>query len=63
MSSVVVVSCQVMCVLLAENIQQFGAKDQQVNITEQLSFSAGCVRVPSTQSFLAGESGMCVLRN
>ncbi|XP_065920672.1 cytoplasmic dynein 2 intermediate chain 1-like isoform X2 [Dysidea avara] len=45
---------QVMCVLLAENIQQFGAKDQQVNITEQLSFSAGCVRVPSTQSFLAG---------
>jgi len=50
-----------MCVVLEENIQQFGAKNQQVNITEQLSFSSGCVRVPSTQSFLAGEGGICVL--
>lgn len=45
---------QVICVLLEENSQQHNVKDYQSNITEQLSFSVGCTRVPSTQSFLAG---------
>ena len=44
-----------MCVLLEENTQQYNVKDYQSNITEQLSFSVGCARIPSTQSFLAGK--------